>query len=63
MGIFDLVTNTVEGVVETTVGTAKLVAAPVTNLVDLEEDHFGDAAKNITNGLTKIGDPRKSKDD
>lgn len=50
-----LLTNTVEGVAQAAIGTVKLVAAPVTNLVDLEQDHFGDAAKTISDGVKKIG--------
>lgn len=53
--MFKLLTNTVEGVAQAAIGTVKLVAAPVTNLVDLEQDHFGDAAKTISDGVKKIG--------
>lgn len=53
--MFKLLTNTVEGLAQAAIGTVKLVAAPVTNLVDLEQDHFGDAAKTISEGLKKVG--------
>jgi hypothetical protein len=50
-----LFANTIEGVAQVAIGTVKLAAAPVTNLVDLEQDHFGDAAKTIDQGVKKIG--------
>lgn len=54
--MFKLFTNLVEGAVQTTVGTAKLVVSPVTQLVDLDgESHAKDAVDNITEGLKKIG--------
>ena len=53
--MFKLLTNTMEGAAQVAIGTVKLVAAPVTNLVDLEKDHFEDAAKTIQNGVEKIG--------
>ena len=53
--MFKLLTNTIEGLTQAAIGTVKLVAAPVTNLVDLEQDHIGDAAKTISEGLKKVG--------
>lgn len=54
--MFKLFTNLVEGAVQTTVGTAKLVVSPVTQLVDLDgKSHAEDAVDNITEGLKKIG--------
>lgn len=53
--MFRLLTNTVEGLTQAAIGTVKLVAAPVTNLVDLEQDHFSAAAKTISDGLKKVG--------
>ena len=53
--MFGLLFNTFEGVAQAAIGTVKLVAAPVTNLINLEEDHIGDATKTISKGLKKIG--------
>lgn len=53
MGIFDLVVNTIEGVAETAVNTAKLVATPVTVIFD--EDAPSDAVDGIKKGIGKIG--------
>lgn len=55
MSLLKLLSNTVEGTAQAAVGAAKLVVAPVTNLADLEQDHFGDAAKDISDGVKKIG--------
>jgi hypothetical protein len=54
--MFNLLTNLVEGTVQATLGTAKLVVSPVTQLVDLDgESHAEKAVKNINDGLDKIG--------
>jgi hypothetical protein len=54
--MFNLFTNLVEGTVQATLGTAKLVVSPVTQLVDLDgESHAEKAVKNIKDGLDKIG--------
>ena len=54
--MFNLLTNLVEGTVQATLGTAKLVVSPVTQLVDLDgESHAEKAIKNINDGLDKIG--------
>lgn len=53
MGLFDLATNTIEGVAETAVNTAKLVATPVTVIFDGDAPH--DAADGIKKGIEKIG--------
>ena len=53
--MFKLLSNTVEGVTQATIGVARLVAAPVTNLIDLEQDHFSDASDVISEGLDKVG--------
>ena len=53
--MFNLILNTVEGLAQTSVGIAKLVAAPVINLVNFEEDHVKDATRTISQGLKKVG--------
>lgn len=53
--MFGMLFNTVEGLTQAVIGTVKLAAAPVTNLINLEEDHFGDATKTISKGLKKVG--------
>lgn len=53
MGLFDLLTNTVEGVTQTAIGTVKIVASPITGLV--KEDAAEDAMENIEDGVEKIG--------
>lgn len=58
MGLFDFVTNTVEGIAQTAVGTVKLAASPITTIV--KEDAVDDALDTIDNGIEKIG---KSDDD
>lgn len=53
--MFGMLFNTVEGLTQAAIGTVKLAAAPVTNLINLEEDHFSDATKTISKGLKKVG--------
>lgn len=54
--MLSLFTNLVEGTVQATLGTAKLVVSPVTQLVDLDGvSHAEKAVKNINDGLDKIG--------
>ena len=54
--MFNLLTNLLEGTVQATLGTAKLVVSPATQLVDLDgESHAEKAIKNINDGLDKIG--------
>lgn len=53
MGLWNLVRNTVEGVTQTAVGTAKLAASPITGLV--KEDAAEDALDNIDDGIRKVG--------
>lgn len=57
MSLFNLISNTVEGVTQTALGTVKLVASPITQLVDLESEksHAEDAVDNISDGINKIG--------
>lgn len=55
MSFFKLIENTVTGAAQATVGTAKLIASPITNLIDLEADHAGDAIGDIDRGLKKMG--------
>lgn len=57
MSLFNLISNTVEGVTQTALGTVKLVASPVTQLVDIESEksHAEDAVDNISDGINKIG--------
>ena len=57
MSLFNLISNTIEGATQATLGTAKLVASPVTQLIDLdsEKSHAEDAIDNISDGINKIG--------
>lgn len=59
MGLFDLVKNTVEGVAQVAVNTAKLPLAAVVAPLDNGQSVV-DAAKAITEGVEKIGDAEDS---
>lgn len=54
MGILDLVTNTVEGVAEITVNSAKLIVSPLAAPFD-EGKAMGDSAEGIRKGVEKVG--------
>lgn len=54
MGLFDLITNTVEGVAETTLNTAKLVVSPIVAPLD-EGKAMEDSVDGISKGIEKIG--------
>ena len=58
MGLFDLVTNTVEGITETTINTAKLVVSPVVAPFD-NGKAIDDSIQGIENGIEKIGKSEK----
>ena len=56
MGLFDLLANTVEGVAQTAIGTAKLAAAPVTYVLTAGNDEvITDAVDTVPDGVEKIG--------
>ena len=56
MGLFNLFSNTIEGTLQAGIGTAKVIALPITLIVDTDSDeHFEDATRNIADGLHKIG--------
>lgn len=62
MSIFKLVTNTIEGVTETAVNGAKLVASPLLAPFD-EGRAMKDAADGIAKGASKIGDSSDREDE
>ena len=59
MGIFDVLSNTVTGVVQVAAGTAKLVVSPVTSIVTGEDDHADRACDTIDEGVQNIGKDSK----
>lgn len=61
MGIFDLLTNTVEGVAQAAVNVVKL---PVSVLVAPLDDgrSIQEAAEGVVEGIQKIGDTRPAKE-
>lgn len=54
MGLFNLISNTVEGVLETTVNTAKLAVSPLAVPFD-DGKMMDDSAEGISKGIEKIG--------
>lgn len=60
MGIFDLVTNTVEGVVQTTIGAGKAAVGTVSGVLD-EGRTLDSGLENMRDGVEKIGKSDKSK--
>lgn len=54
MGLFDLVTNTVTGVVQATVNVVKLAPAVVVAPLD-DGKSIADAAQGVVDGIEKIG--------
>jgi len=54
MGLFDLLSNTIEGVAETTINTAKLVVSPIAAPFD-EGEAMEDSVDGIVKGVEKIG--------
>lgn len=59
MGLFDLVTNTVEGVTQTAIGATKATVGTVTIAFD-DGKTLESGMKNMSDGIDKIG---KSDDD
>lgn len=56
MGLLNLFNNTIEGTLQAGIGTAKVIASPITQIVGTDSDeHFEDATRNIADGLNKIG--------
>lgn len=57
MSLFNLLSNAAEGLTQATLGTAKLVISPITQLTDLTSDksHAEKAVDTINRGLDKIG--------
>lgn len=54
MGLFDLVTNTIEGTVQTTLGAAKAAVGTVTAPLD-EGETLDSGLENMSDGVEKIG--------
>jgi hypothetical protein len=54
MGLFDLISNTVEGIAEVAVNTAKVAAGVAIAPVDGGEA-LKDAGQGVLNGLRKVG--------
>lgn len=61
MGIFDLVTNTVEGLAQTTIGAGKAAVGTVTAVVDSGHT-LGSGLENMRDGIDKIGKSDKPKE-
>lgn len=60
MGIFDLVTNTVEGVAQTAIGAGKAAVGTVAGVLD-EGRTLDSGLENMRDGVGKIGKSEKSK--
>lgn len=63
MGLWNLVSNTVEGVAEVGTNTAKAVVSPFADAATgFESHHTEDAIDGINKGFEKIGKSDKSDD-
>ena len=60
MGLFDLITNTTEGVLQTALGATKAAVGSVTAVLD-EGETLDSGLDNISDGIKKIGKSEKDK--
>lgn len=58
MGLFDLVTNTVEGIAQTTLGAAKAAVGTVSAVMD-DGRTLDSGLENMRDGVEKIGKSKK----
>ena len=54
MGLFNLVTNTIEGAAQTTIGAAKAAVGTITAVLD-EGKTPNSGLENMSDGVSKIG--------
>jgi len=59
MGIFDLLTNTIEGVAQTAIGATKATVGVIVAPLD-DGDTLDDGLENMRDGVEKVGKSERS---